>query len=223
MPSWFPHTLAEAVVFAPLKIGFLVVVLVSVRVIIHKVLDRVVRRAVRGYSRFRLAEKLTQIGVASARREQRLTALSSLAKSVITVVLLIIGAVMVLAELGFNVTTLIAGTSVIGITLGFGLQNVIKDLVSGIFMLIEDQLGLGDVVDLLQAGLAGGGVVEAIGLRVTQLRLADGTVAYIRNGEITRILNYSQGGPGVLPSEATDDPGHHNTDGPAASGEPVRS
>ncbi len=206
MPDWFPHSLTEAVVFAPLRIAFLVVVLVVLRVILHKLIDRVVRRAVQGNSRFRLAEKLGQSPLAAARRQQRLTALGSLAKSVLTVVLLVVGAAMVLAEMGFNVTTLIAGTSIIGVSLAFGLQNVIKDLVSGVFMLVEDQMGLGDVVELQQAGLSGGGVVEAIGLRVTQLRLEDGTVSYVRNGEVTRVLNYSQGGPGQLPAAADETP-----------------
>lgn len=216
MPSWFPGNLAEAALFAPLRIVFLIIVLVLVRVIIHRVLDRVVRRAVHGYSAFRPTEKLTQLqpnGAANARREQRLTALGSLAKSIVTVLLLIIGVVMVLAELGFNVTSLIAGTSIVGVSLAFGMQNVVKDLVSGVFMLVEDQLGTGDVVDMQQAGVNGGGTVEAIGLRVSQLRTSDGTVVYVRNGEITRVLNYSQGGPGVLPIDQPDEPGDDEDDG----------
>lgn len=210
MPSWFPHNLAEAAVFTPLRIVFLVIVLVLARVITHRLVDRVVRRAVQGYSAFRLAEKLTLFrhgnGSATVRREQRLTALGSLAKSTVTVLLLIIGVVMVLAELGFNVTSVIAGTSIVGVTLAFGMQNVVKDLVSGVFMLVEDQLGTGDVVDMQQAGVNGGGTVEAIGLRVSQLRRSDGTVVYVRNGEITRVLNYSQGGPGVLPGDEVEEP-----------------
>ena len=230
MPSWFPRNLAEAAVFVPLRIVFLIIVLVLVRVITHRLLDRVVRRAVQGYSAFRLTEKLTHLqpgqGGANVRREQRLTALGSLAKSVITVLLLIIGVVMVLAELGFNVTSLIAGTSIVGVSLAFGMQNVIKDLVSGVFMLVEDQLGTGDVVDMQQPGVNGGGTVEAIGLRVSQLRTSDGTVVYVRNGEITRVLNYSQGGPGVLPIDRTDEPADDESDaeledGPAAKGEPA--
>lgn len=217
MPAWFPATLAETVVFTPIRILFLLVVLGVARFVIHRLIDRVVRRSTvqPGESRFKLTERIIRITPLGAkRREQRLQALGSLAKSVTTVVLLIILVVMVLAELGFNVTSLIAGTSLVGVTLAFGLQNVIKDLVSGVFMLVEDQLGIGDVVDMQQAGVAGGGSVEAVGLRVTQLRLDDGTVAYVRNGEITRILNYSQGGPGRLP--AVDEP----DDIPPSDGQP---
>ncbi len=217
MPAWFPATLAETVVFTPIRILFLLVVLGVARFVIHRLIDRVVRRSTvqPGESRFKLTERIIRVTPLGAkRREQRLQALGSLAKSVTTVVLLIILVVMVLAELGFNVTSLIAGTSLVGVTLAFGLQNVIKDLVSGVFMLVEDQLGIGDVVDMQQAGVAGGGSVEAVGLRVTQLRLDDGTVAYVRNGEITRILNYSQGGPGRLP--AVDEP----DDIPPSDGQP---
>ncbi|MGI8769748.1 MAG: mechanosensitive ion channel family protein [Propionibacteriaceae bacterium] len=217
MPAWFPATLAETVVFTPIRILFLLVVLGVARFVIHRLIDRFVRRSTvqPGESRFKLTERIIRVTPLGAkRREQRLQALGSLAKSVTTVVLLIILVVMVLAELGFNVTSLIAGTSLVGVTLAFGLQNVIKDLVSGVFMLVEDQLGIGDVVDMQQAGVAGGGSVEAVGLRVTQLRLDDGTVAYVRNGEITRILNYSQGGPGRLP--AVDEP----DDIPPSDGQP---
>jgi len=107
-----------------------------------------------------------------------------------------------LAEMGFNITTIVAGTSVTAVTLAFGLQSIVKDLVSGIFMLVEDQLGVGDYVDMEKAS----GVVEAIGLRVTELRDKDSTVWYVRNGEIVRLANYSQGGPGEPPPDAEPEP-----------------
>jgi small conductance mechanosensitive channel len=86
--------------------------------------------------------------------------------------------------------------------LAFGLQSIVKDLVSGVFMLVEDQLGVGDYVDMEKAS----GVVEAIGLRVTELRDKDSTVWYVRNGEIVRLGNYSQGGRGEPPSDAEPEP-----------------
>jgi len=189
---------------------------VLVRLALRSLINRFVRRAVAQRSgRFSLTERIVRSSPrALERRRQRLEALGSLAKSVITVVLLVIGVVMVLAELGFNVTTLVAGTSLVGVTLAFGLQNVTKDLISGVFMLVEDQLGVGDVIEMQQPGLAGGGTVEAIGLRVTQVRLKDGTVGYIRNGEVTRVLNYSQGGPGRLPSDEQEP----DTAGPDTAG-----
>ena len=105
--------------------------------------------------------------------------------------MLLIALVMVLAELGFNVTTIVAGTSVVAAAVAFGTQSIIKDLLAGIFMLVEDQLGVGDFVDMQLAS----GTVEEIGLRVTQLRADDGTVWYVRNGEVLRLANFSKGGP----------------------------
>ena len=130
-------------------------------------------------------------GLPAERRSQRLRALGSLAKSIVTVVILIVTLVAVLAELGFNVTTIVAGTSVVAAAIAFGTQSIVKDLLSGIFLLVEDQLGVGDYVDMQLAS----GTVEEIGLRVTQLRSDEGTVWYVRNGEVLRLANFSKGGP----------------------------
>lgn len=197
MPDWFP-----GILLIPVRIVFLVLVAFILLVIVRWVINRIIEQTIKEpqKSRFALAEKLRKVNPhATARRSQRLRALGSLAKSAVTVVITVITVLMVLAELGFNVATLVAGTSIVGVTLAFGLQNVIKDLVSGLFMLAEDQLGVGDVVDMKQAGIVGGGTVESVGLRVTQLRTDDGTISYVRNGEVTRVLNFSQGGPGKLP------------------------
>ena len=146
-----------------------------------------------------MTQKLIDATTVSAeRRKQRIEGLGSLACSAVTFVIFLVVILMILAEMGFNITTIVAGTSVIALTLTFGLQSIVKDLVSGVFMLVEDQLGVGDFVDMEQAT----GVVEAIGLRVTELRDRDGTVWYVRNGEIVRVGNYSQGGPGEPPADA---------------------
>jgi small conductance mechanosensitive channel len=113
-------------------------------------------------------------------------------------VISVIAALMILAEMGFNITTIVAGTSVIAVTVAFGVQSIVKDLISGVFMLVEDQLGVGDFVDLEKAS----GVVESVGLRVTQLRDDEGTVWYVRNGEVVRVGNFSQGGAGRPPESA---------------------
>ncbi len=93
-----------------------------------------------------------------------------------------------LAELGFAVGPLIASAGIVGVALGFGAQSLVTDFLSGIFMIVEDQYGVGDVVDLGEAI----GTVEAVGLRVTRLRDVEGTVWYVRNGEIIRVGNQSQ-------------------------------
>ena len=110
----------------------------------------------------------------------------------------LVAILMILAEMGFNITTIVAGTSVIAVTLAFGMQSLVKDLVSGVFMLVEDQLGVGDHVDMEKAS----GIVVGIGLRVTELRAKDGTAWYVRNGEVVRLGNYSQGGPGEPPAHS---------------------
>src|SRR4051812_8702975 len=83
----------------------------------------------------------------------------------------------------------IAGTSIVGVALGFGAQNIVKDFLAGMFMLLEDQYGVGDVIDFEKAT----GTVEAVGLRCTRLRDVNGTVWYVRNGEVLRVGNKSQG------------------------------
>lgn len=200
MPDWLPGNLPQTVAEAAIRIVFLLLIAVIALVLVRWLITRVVRRAIREphRSRFALTADAPDGERTPERRRQRLLALGSLIKSILTVIICVIVVIMVLSILGFNIATLLAGTSIVGLALAFGLQSVIKDLVSGVFMLAEDQFGVGDVVDMLP-GTSGGGTVESVGLRVTRLRLEDGTATYIRNGEITRVLNYSQGGPGRLP------------------------
>ena len=196
MPSWFPRTLDDAVSFVPLRIVFLVVVALVARAVVHRLIDRAARRATGEHrrSRIRAMEVLRSTGreAGSGRREARILALGSLARSASSVVITIIALLMVFDEMGFNITSIIAGTSVIAVTVAFGLQNVVKDLVSGVFMLVEGQFGVGDFVDMKDAS----GTVEAIGLRITTLRDDGGNAWYVRNGEVVRVGNYSQGGSG---------------------------
>ena len=96
---------------------------------------------------------------------------------------------MVLGEFGFDLAPLLASAGIAGVALGFGAQSLVKDLIAGLFMLIEDQYGVGDTVDLGEAT----GVVESVGLRVTTVRDGRGVLWYIRNGEIIRVGNKSQG------------------------------
>lgn len=198
MPDWFPRNLTETMVFVPLRIAFLIIVALVARLVLHRVISRTVRQAIESQprSRFRAAQAFADAtSLPADRREQRIGALGSLSRSAVTFVLFLVAMIMILAELGFNVSTIVAGTSVVAVTVAFGVQNIVKDLFSGVFMLVEDQLGVGDVVDMEKAS----GRVEEIGLRITQLRDADNTVWYVRNGEVMRIGNFSQGGPGHPP------------------------
>jgi small-conductance mechanosensitive channel len=97
---------------------------------------------------------------------------------------------MALGEFGFDLGPLIASAGVVGVALGLGAQTLVRDVLSGIFMLIEDQYGVGDKVDVLEVQ----GIVEKVGLRVTTVRDSSGTLWYLRNGEILKVGNQSQSG-----------------------------
>jgi small conductance mechanosensitive channel len=114
--------------------------------------------------------------------------MGSLLKSIVTGVVLTVVTLMFIAELGYDIAPLIASAGIIGVAIGFGSQALVKDFLSGIFMIFEDQYGVGDEVDLGEAA----GPVEAVSLRVTRLRDINGTVWYVRNGEILRVGNMSQ-------------------------------
>jgi small conductance mechanosensitive channel len=96
---------------------------------------------------------------------------------------------LILGEVGINLGPIIASAGIVGVAIGFGAQNLVKDFLSGVFMMLEDQYGVGDIVDLGPVT----GTIESVGLRVTTLRDVNGTVWYVRNGEILRVGNSSQG------------------------------
>jgi small conductance mechanosensitive channel len=126
--------------------------------------------------------------IAFERREQRANTMGSLLKSISTGAVFTVVAFMVVAELGYDIGPLIASAGILGVAIGFGAQSLVSDFLSGVFMILEDQYGVGDVVDVGEAT----GSVEAVGLRVTRLRDVNGTVWYVRNGEIMRVGNMSQ-------------------------------
>ncbi|QTR04997.1 mechanosensitive ion channel family protein, partial [Saccharothrix algeriensis] len=125
----------------------------------------------------------------SERREQRARTIGSVLKSIVTFVVFGVAFLQVLTELKMNVTPILTSAGVLGVAIGFGAQNLVKDFLSGMFMMLEDQYGVGDVVDLGPAT----GTVESVGMRITTIRDTNGTVWYVRNGEIMRVGNSSQG------------------------------
>lgn len=127
--------------------------------------------------------------LANARLVQRTKTMGSVLNNFFTWSVMILALTMILSELGVAIGALAAGAGLIGAGIGFGSQSLIKDLISGLFIVAEDQYGVGDTVNLGEIS----GTVESVGLRVTQVRDADGVLWYVRNGEIIRVGNHSQG------------------------------
>ncbi len=136
----------------------------------------------------RLAAKMAQLRERTERASQRAKTLGTLFKSVASAIIWTIALMMLLGEFDVNLGPLIAGAGIIGVAVGFGAQSIVRDLLTGVFMLIEDQYGVGDVVDLGDAV----GTVESVGLRTTRLRDISGTVWHVPNGAIARVGNMSQ-------------------------------
>jgi small conductance mechanosensitive channel len=190
--AWLAQA-ANWLIAKPLALLVLVLLALGVRWFLHRVIDRLVRRAAEGLPSpvlKRRRERLAQQSptVMAGRRVQRAETMGSLLKSICSIVVFAIFGITAIAELGYPVGPLLASAGVVGVALGFGAQSLVKDFLSGIFMIFEDQYGVGDSVDLGEAG----GTVEAVGLRVTRLRDVEGTVWYVRNGEILRVGNQSQ-------------------------------
>jgi small conductance mechanosensitive channel len=127
--------------------------------------------------------------VQNARVVQRAQTLGSVLSNFITWTVVLVALSSVLSELGVAVGALVAGAGILGAAVGFGAQSLVRDLISGLFIVFEDQYGVGDSVDLGQAN----GIVESVGLRVTQVRDVSGVLWYVRNGEVVRVGNQSQG------------------------------
>ena len=127
--------------------------------------------------------------LSSARRAQRARTLGSVLRSSATIVVGGIAFFLILDTLGVNIAPFIASAGVIGVALGFGAQSLVKDFLTGLFMLLEDQYGVGDVVDVGPAN----GTVEAVTLRITKIRDSDGTLWYVPNGTMLRVGNKTQG------------------------------
>lgn len=169
----------------PLAIVGLLLLAVVLRWIANRIINRLVLRAEKGTLPGRAGTADTP---GSSRRVQRARSLGSLLRSLSTGVIFGVVFVMILAQVGVNVAPILASAGVLGLAIGFGAQSLVKDFLAGIALTLEDQYGVGDSINLVDVS----GTVEAIGLRVTRLRDVDGTVWYVRNGEILRVGNMSQ-------------------------------
>lgn len=181
----------------PFNVAIIVLVAIILRAILLAVSDRVIRRLVsearkkNGGSSEHTGPVGVPAAVTASRLVQRTKTMGTVFHNFITWSIVCIAAIQILQAIGVSVTAIVATAGIGTAALGFGAQNIIKDVLNGMFMVFEDQLGVGDKVDL---GLATG-TVESVGLRITTLRGDDGTIWFVRNGEIVRVGNMTYGDP----------------------------
>jgi small conductance mechanosensitive channel len=190
--TWVP--LVAGAMDVVLIVAFILCIALLVKSLLHRLITRLTLRA----SESVLPERLRGMGTTSLdgtaailteRRRQRAETMGSVLRSIASVVVLGTAALTITTRLGIPIAPLLTSVGILGVAVGFGAQELVKDFIAGIFMLLEDQYGVGDVID---TGVAVG-TVEAVTLRITRLRDADGKVWYVRNGTITRVGNESQG------------------------------
>jgi small conductance mechanosensitive channel len=198
--SWLARS-AGTVIDGTLKTLLILALAIAIRTICHRTISRLARGIGEGRAPALLrplrerASHLPRSGhgasgepLLAERRRQRAATLGSLLRSIASFVIYGTAFTLILGEFGVNLAPIIASAGVIGVAVGFGAQNLIKDFLSGMFMMLEDQYGVGDVVDFGPAT----GTVESIGLRVTTIRDIQGTLWHVRNGAISRVGNFSQ-------------------------------
>jgi small-conductance mechanosensitive channel len=176
-----PHALRAVVV---------IIAAIVLRRMLVRAIDRLVKKKVQkkkvGVSGD-AAPSATAV-IDAKRAMQRSETLGSLFKNVATIIIYTFASLMVLSVLGFPVAPLLAGAGILGVALAFGAQSLVADFLSGVFIIMEDQYGVGDVADVGDAT----GIVEEVTLRITKIRSVDGVLWFVRNGEIVRVGNKSQ-------------------------------
>ncbi|MFJ7997591.1 mechanosensitive ion channel family protein [Streptomyces sp. NPDC096310] len=175
-----------------LSIGLRMTLILVIALVLRHVIRRALTKLIDRMNRSVQTVEGTALGgllVNAERRRQRSEAIGSVLRSVTSFLILGTAALMMLGALSINLAPLLASAGVAGVALGFGARNLVTDFLSGVFMILEDQYGVGDTID---AGVASGEVIE-VGLRVTKLRGDNGEIWYVRNGEVKRIGNLSQG------------------------------
>ncbi|QCB97361.1 mechanosensitive ion channel [Arthrobacter sp. PAMC25564] len=186
-------------VFTDKWIGVLLQVVITVGLgvatwaVARSIISRIVGRVSNGYAmlkrpHFRWAQPVLRT-LDHERRVQRAETIGSLLNSIVTVLVVVTVIIYTLGALEVNVAPLLTSVGILGIAIGFGAQQLIRDFLAGIFITLEDQYGIGDVIETSEVV----GTVESVGLRITRVRAGDGTIWYLRNGEILRVGNRSQG------------------------------
>lgn len=180
-----------AFISGAISIAIILLLAVIARVVMGRVITHVIKRMVRSQERIANGVRNAvnkSAAPAGTRQQARADTISSVLRSIASFVIFGVAIVMVLGEFGINLGPILASAGVLGLAIGFGAQGLVQDFLSGIFMMAEDQYGVGDVVDVGEAV----GTVEEVGLRITKIRDLDGGLWYVRNGEIVRVCNMNQ-------------------------------
>ena len=192
--SNFWSNAADWAIERPLRILIVVLVASVVSRLVGRTIDSFVKRIVEedsapagrlqrsGAGRYLRSER------SGVRRSERANTIGSVLRSLSTAIIWGFALLTILGELSINLGPLIAGAGIAGVAIGFGAQTIVRDFLTGLFMLVEDQFGVGDIIDAGEVT----GTVEKVSLRTTTLRDVSGTVWHIPNGEMTRVANKSQ-------------------------------
>lgn len=187
----------------PINIIVIIVIAVLLNWALRLLLRRTVLRVVHGVKKSKAVEDTAELATTphvAARAVQRTRTLGTVGRHVISWTVVVISLILMLGQLGVNLGALLTSAGIVAAGLAFGAQNIVKDILNGIFMVFEDQLGVGDAVTIGDVS----GTVEDVGIRVTQVRAIDGTLWFIRNGEILTLGNASQGWGRALIDIAVD-------------------
>ncbi|KAM9865207.1 hypothetical protein ACIFOC_01737 [Leucobacter aridicollis] len=176
----------------PLVIALIIVLAIIANWLLRRLLNRTVTQIVRGVKRSQNVDTTSEMRAAPyihARAVQRTRTLGSVGRAILTWTISVIALILILGQLNVDLGAILTSAGIVAAGLAFGAQNVVKDVLNGIFMVFEDQLGVGDLITVGEIT----GTVEEVGIRVTQVRALDGTLWFIRNGEILTLGNSSQG------------------------------
>ncbi|MBP1324894.1 small conductance mechanosensitive channel [Leucobacter exalbidus] len=189
----------------PITVIIIIVAAIAINWVLRRLLMRAVTQIVRGVKKAQDVDTTSEIHVSTyikARAVQRTRTLGTVGRAVITWAVVVVALILILGQLGVDLAALLTSAGIVAAGLAFGAQNIVKDILNGIFMVFEDQLGVGDVITVGEIN----GTVEDVGIRVTQVRALDGTLWFVRNGEILTLGNASQGwGRAVLDMTVSTD------------------
>ncbi|GAA3296521.1 mechanosensitive ion channel family protein [Arthrobacter citreus] len=176
-----------------IQAGVIIVVGILVWTAARFLINRVVQRAQKGYalfssSKLKWAQPVMR-NLDKKRRAQRADTIGALLRSAVSLFIWTVVIIMVLGAVGLDIAPLIASVGIVGITLGFGARELIRDALAGFFITIEDQYGIGDVIEVGDTI----GTVQSVGIRITRIVDDRGVIWYIRNGELAKVGNRSQG------------------------------